>query len=133
MLFSMLFSMLLLLLTSLDNGFRKEYDNYTNICLCNVDKVEQIFFSREGEDVIIKYNRSLKQRESEYKNLANAIIVEASRDYRTARRILSRNPGNLQARYQLNSTIDFFESQWYEALTVMDGKELLRKLEEEIA
>ena len=83
--------------------------------------------------MIIKYNRSLKQRESEYKNLANAIIVEASRDYRTARRILSRNPGNLQARYQLNSTIDFFESQWYEALTVMDGKELLRKLEEEIA
>ena len=83
--------------------------------------------------MIIKYNRSLKQRESEYKNLANAIIIEAVRDYRTARRVLSRNPGNLQARYQLNSTIDFFKSQWYETLTVLDGKELLRKLEEEIA
>lgn len=66
-----------------------------------------------------------------YENLANAIILHAVRDCRTARRKLQKKPDNPIARAEIDSIERFFRSGWYKCLTDVDGEMLIRKLREE--
>ena len=69
--------------------------------------------------------------DNNYENLANAIILQAAKDYRKALRTLSLNPHNRSAQYECRSIESFFRSGWYKALTSVDGEYLIQKLREE--
>lgn len=69
---------------------------------------------------------------SPYENLANAIILQAVKDYRAAKKKLKRNPRNTLAQSEIESIERFFRSDWYAALTDVDGRMLIRKLREEV-
>ncbi|MBE5718381.1 MAG: hypothetical protein EGR80_07500 [Ruminiclostridium sp.] len=66
-----------------------------------------------------------------YENLANAIILQAVRDYRTALKCLKLNPNNRKALSDKEEIERFFRSKWYSTLTSVDGKMLIRSLSEE--
>ena len=66
-----------------------------------------------------------------YYNLANAIILSAVRDYRSALRTWKSDPDSKIARGEVNRLEKFFRSGWYEILTDVDGEYLIRKLREE--
>lgn len=59
-----------------------------------------------------------------YQDLANAIVLQATKDYRLA---LRRN-GNHPMRREVER---FFRSGWYSQLTTLDGELLMQKLQEE--
>lgn len=63
--------------------------------------------------------------------LANAIIVKAAEDYRTSIRNLKINPKHKESLIMLQDCESFFESQWYQMLTSVDGKMIMRKIREE--
>ena len=67
-----------------------------------------------------------------YEKLANAIVIQAAKDYRAAARKLKRNPRNHLAQAEIDSIERFFRSDWYKCLTEIDGEMLIRKLKEEV-
>lgn len=67
-----------------------------------------------------------------YENLANAIILQAVRDYRTALKCLKMNPNNRSAQSDKAEVECFFRSQRYSAMTSVDGEMLIRSLQEEV-
>lgn len=60
-----------------------------------------------------------------YRTLANAIIVQAAKDYRKALRQLQRNPRYETARNEKNEVERFFHSEWFHCLTNVDPDYLL--------
>ncbi|MBO4854125.1 MAG: hypothetical protein J5482_03130 [Oscillospiraceae bacterium] len=66
-----------------------------------------------------------------WENLANAIILQAVKDYREARKKLKKRPKNEDAKLMISDCEAFFRSDWYKALTDVDGEMLIRKLREE--
>ena len=66
-----------------------------------------------------------------YEELAHAIILQAVKDYRQALRQLKRNPEYEKAVDMKEDCEHFFQSEWFEALTKVDGPWLMRKLREE--
>lgn len=60
-----------------------------------------------------------------YRNLANAIVVQAAKDYRKALRQLRRNPRYETARNEKNDVERFFHSEWFHYLTNVDPDYLL--------
>ena len=66
-----------------------------------------------------------------WENLANAIILQAVKDYREARKRLKRKPKNENAKLTVSDCEAFFRSKRFKALTDIDGEMLLRKLREE--
>lgn len=66
-----------------------------------------------------------------YQNLANAIILTAVKDWRSARRKLKRKSNNKDAKILLEECESFFRSAWFASLTDVDGEMLIRKLYEE--
>ena len=61
-----------------------------------------------------------------------AIIIQAAKDYRVALRRLRRKPNNKDAQAEKESIERFFRSDWFRALTEVDGEMLIRKLNEEV-
>jgi hypothetical protein len=61
--------------------------------------------------------------ETAYENLANAIVLQAVKDYRAAKR--TGNSGRIA------SIRRFFRSDWFGTLTDVDGEYLIRKLDKE--
>ena len=70
--------------------------------------------------------------EDPYERLANAIILQAVTDYRTALKKIRKNPGNRDAIDEALRIERFFRSGWYSQLTSVDGEHLIRRLREEI-
>lgn len=70
--------------------------------------------------------------EDPYERLANAIILQAVTDYRTALKKIKRNPKNKDAIDEDLRIERFFRSGWYSQLTSVDGEYLIRRLREEI-
>ena len=70
--------------------------------------------------------------DNNYENLANAIILQAAKDYRKALRTLSLNPNNRSAQYECRSIEQFFRSGWFGMLTSIDPEMLIRKLNAEV-
>ena len=66
-----------------------------------------------------------------YQNLANAIILQAVKDWRDAVRRLKKKPNNKQALEEKEACEKFFLSEWFDILTDIYGADLLRKLKEE--
>lgn len=66
-----------------------------------------------------------------YEKLAGAIILQAVKDYRTARKKLKKYPKNKDAKLMIEDCEKFFCSDWFAALTSIDGQALLNKLQEE--
>lgn len=64
--------------------------------------------------------------------LANAIVITAAKDYRTAIKKLKRNPKNSDAMAMEMECERFFRSDWYKALTTVDGEWLINKLRQEV-
>lgn len=68
-----------------------------------------------------------------YENLANAIIVCAANDYRKALKELKQNSSYVPAIIMKNDCERFFASEWFSALSKVDGNRLMRMLREEVA
>ena len=66
-----------------------------------------------------------------YTNLANAIIVQAAKDYKKALRRLKKFSTDKEARYTIRECERFFRSDWYKILTGLNGEALIRMLNEE--
>lgn len=68
-----------------------------------------------------------------YMNLAHGIILQAVKDYRTARHKLKQNPRYEPARAMKRECERFFRSDWFSVLTDLDGEELIHRLNREAA
>ena len=66
-----------------------------------------------------------------HEKLANAIVLQAVKDFRAARRKLRRKPQNEDAKRMIKDCERFFLSDWFVELTDVDGRAVLRKLYEE--
>ncbi len=65
-----------------------------------------------------------------YSKLANAVIIQAVKDYRAAYRRLMKVPENKEALHEVSRLEKFFRSTWYGTLTDIDGKLLIKKIQE---
>ena len=66
-----------------------------------------------------------------YQRLANAIVEQAAKDYRSALKALTRDSDNAYIQDEVKSLERFFRSRWYGILTNVDGDYLIDKLREE--
>ena len=67
-----------------------------------------------------------------YKALANAIIIQAAKDFKAAYRWMKRFPNDACVQDEVKEITKFFCSQWFEELSDVDGPSLLRKIKDEI-
>ena len=67
-----------------------------------------------------------------YQELANAIIVQACKDYRRALKILKKFPGDKGFLSGCTEIENFFHSSLYGTLTNIDGDILIAKIREEV-
>ena len=67
-----------------------------------------------------------------YEGLANGIILQAVKDYRSTIRKLSKGRKNQAAEQMKGENLRFFRSPWFKALTDVDAEFLIRKLDEEV-
>lgn len=70
--------------------------------------------------------------EENYQALANAIIVQAAKDFRAAYKRLKRFPNDRLAESEVRNCTKFFYSDYFQALTDLDGPALLRRMMKEI-
>ncbi len=63
-----------------------------------------------------------------YQSLANAIIGQAAKDYRIALRYHFKHPGNTRYQQNVCEIERFFRSDWYTALTDVEGEYLIREI-----
>ncbi len=68
--------------------------------------------------------------ETAYENLANAIVLQAVKDYRSAKAMQRIDPKDYSARGRIGVIRKFFRSDWFRTLTDIDGEWLIRKLDE---
>ena len=67
-----------------------------------------------------------------YTRLANAIIVQAAKDYTKALRRLKKYPWDKDAESVKKDCERFFRSSWFQTLTSLDGEVLIEKLHREV-
>ena len=67
-----------------------------------------------------------------YEELANAVILQAVKDYRDAAGKLSRGKTNIMAEQRKTECETFFKSQYFNVFTDLDGNALLSQLEKEV-
>ena len=70
--------------------------------------------------------------EDPYERLANAIVLQAVSDYRSALKKIKAHPKNREAISEALEIEKFFRSGWYSILTDVDGEYLIRRLQDEI-
>lgn len=68
-----------------------------------------------------------------YRELAQAIIVQAVKDYRKALCDLKKNSKYEPARMVKAECEQFFRSKWFSLLTELDGEALMNALIKEVA
>ena len=66
--------------------------------------------------------------EDNYKMLANAIIIQAVKDFRTAYSMKKKFPDSGRAEKDIREITKFFCSQYFHTLTDLDGPMLLKKI-----
>lgn len=66
-----------------------------------------------------------------YEEFANAIIAQAVEDYRWALRKIHKDPHSERAKRFIVEGDRFFNSEWFELLTGLDGKALQTELKKE--
>ena len=63
-----------------------------------------------------------------YENLANAIIIQAAKDYKKAYKKSLRRGDCERTKQELAELEGFFRSEWYRTLTSLDGELVMEKL-----
>ena len=66
-----------------------------------------------------------------FEDLANAVIIQAVKDYRAALRKLDMNTRHKESQWMKEDCERFFLSEWFGVLTHVDGDWLLCKLKKE--
>lgn len=75
----------------------------------------------------------LKMTEGDpYSSLANAIVMQAAKDYMTALKKLKRSRSNKAALQDIMDLERFFHSGWYGELTSVDPDFLIRELRKKV-
>ena len=67
-----------------------------------------------------------------YENLANAIVIQAVKDYRKALERMKNFSYSRTAVYIKREVEKFFRSDWYKTLTSVDAEFLIKKLNREV-
>lgn len=67
-----------------------------------------------------------------HEQLANAIILQAVRDFRVSYSAIKKNPNDLEAQNMLRKVRAFFRGGWICVLTKLDGAGLLDSIEREM-
>lgn len=67
-----------------------------------------------------------------YEQLANAIVLQAVKDYRKALKKLMKYPRHETAKRSIADVERFLRSDWYRELTTVEPEIILRKLKEEV-
>nr|DAJ75469.1 MAG TPA: hypothetical protein [Caudoviricetes sp.] len=67
-----------------------------------------------------------------WKNLANAIILQAVKDFKPAYKRLRRHPNDKVAQNQVRELTRFFCSDYFATLTELDGPTLLNRIMREM-
>lgn len=67
-----------------------------------------------------------------YYELANAIIMQAIKDFKGAYLILKKHPDNKAATAEVKEITQFFCSDYFTLLSDANGPALLRKIKEEL-
>jgi hypothetical protein len=82
---------------------------------------------------MIKNNRKVQPHiiEDRFSNLANAIILQAVKDYRDALKTLKKYPNSIEGNKQKSDGERFFRSKWFSRVTNIDGNMLLKRLKDE--
>ncbi|MFV0313659.1 MAG: hypothetical protein ACK5I7_01005 [Anaerotignum sp.] len=68
----------------------------------------------------------------QYENLANAIVELAVKDYKRMLERLNVYSKDYEAQSQKQRIEKFFRSDWYKALTNIDGEWLMKKIQSEV-
>ena len=63
-----------------------------------------------------------------YYDLANAVIEQAVKDYRTALKQYILNPMDEEREVEVILLECFFKSEWFQILSDLDGKSLMEKI-----
>ena len=66
-------------------------------------------------------------------NLANAIILDAVREYRKACKKYRKSTKSSDALAAKRQCLKFFRSDWFKVLTDIDGEMLISKLDQEVS
>lgn len=75
----------------------------------------------------------MNESDNPYANLANAIVLQAVKDFRKCIKVVKRNCRNKeQAIKKMRKIVEFIKSPWFRVLTNLDPQILLKKLEEEV-
>ncbi len=69
----------------------------------------------------------------QYEELANAIVVEACKDYRRALRKLEKKPRDKESLSTKRDCEKFFKGKWFKSLTNLDGQKLMEMLRKSVA
>lgn len=82
----------------------------------------------------LKIRKQAVEGISPWQKLANAIVEQAVKDYRLEQARVKANPQNSDhAKAEVRKLERFFRSQWFEALTDVDGRLILLRLKQEAA
>ena len=65
-----------------------------------------------------------------YSRLANAIIIQAFKDYKTILQKWRRYPENAKISQTKTEVEEFFRSEWFSMLTKLDGETLMVRMQE---
>ena len=68
-----------------------------------------------------------------YQALANAVVVQAAKDYKKALRTIKKHPGSRGAMAEARKLEKFFHSSWYCVLTDVNPDYLINRLRREAA
>ena len=66
-----------------------------------------------------------------YERLANAIVIQAADDYRSAMKTLRYYPIDREALEKKKDCENFFMSEWFQVLSEADGPTILNRLRKE--
>ena len=71
---------------------------------------------------------------NQYENIANAIVIQACKDYRRAyRRYLRRYRCTGTPDAELTELEAFFRSTWYRSLSALDGEYIMDRIRKEVS
>ena len=67
-----------------------------------------------------------------YESLANAIVIQAAKDYKTAYKKSQKRSKCKETQRELDDLESFFRSDWYKTLTAVDGEYLMDRIKKEV-
>ncbi len=68
-----------------------------------------------------------------WEDLAQAIVIQAVKDYRLALKVFRRRPESKRAQELIEEIESFFRSRWFSLMYDIDPERLIERLKEEVA